>query len=112
MGRFYADPPQAPDLKGVPPALAAQIQADHDAKTPEQVCYYPNVPAWELFCAAGTQWRRGGMAGARTGLDYAAVEALMRIRGVKKRKRLTLLDEVRVIESAALNRWAELSKDG
>lgn len=34
-----------------------------------------------LYLACETQWRYGGMAGVRTGLDYAGVQVLMNLRG-------------------------------
>ena len=42
-----------------------------------------NHKAWELFCACSTQWRVG-MAGP-TGLDYPAVESVMRMLYVKQK---------------------------
>lgn len=40
-----------------------------------------NWPAVQVFVACGTQWRRTGREGRMCGLDYAAVEAVMRMLG-------------------------------
>ncbi|MCW8158971.1 hypothetical protein D7243_22655 [Stutzerimonas stutzeri] len=59
-----------------------------------------NWDAFEVFAAMQTQWRTG-MSGA-TGLDYNALEPVMRLRGIKKRDRGELFDCIRVMEIAAL----------
>ena len=59
--------------------------------------------AWDaarVFAAAGTQWRRAGMTGVPTGLDYAGVEAAARAVGVAWTG--ALLEQLRIMESAAL----------
>ncbi len=63
------------------------------------------LPAVEVFMACRTQWRVAGMDGMRTGLDYAAVEAVMRMRRV--RGKADCLSDVMVIEHAVLERWQE-----
>jgi hypothetical protein len=61
-----------------------------------------NWPSVALFTDCLTQWRIG-MAGP-TGLDYAGVNAVMEMRGIKSRKRrASLFDDVRVMEIAALD---------
>lgn len=73
---------------------------------PEAFEVWPeNGPALELFLAAGTQWRHD--RNGPTGLDYAAVEALMRLRRTRKRDRADLLADVQIMELAALAVWAE-----
>jgi len=64
-----------------------------------------NREAVELFVQLRTQWRivAGFGAAAHTGLDYAAVEAVFRIRRVAPADRARLLDDVRVMESAYLS---------
>ncbi|WP_025324505.1 DUF1799 domain-containing protein [Deferrisoma camini] len=59
-----------------------------------------NREAWELFCAAATQWRRAGMEGIPTGLDYAAVDALRRAFGIRAGR--DLWERIRVLEAEAL----------
>jgi hypothetical protein len=49
----------------------------------------------------GTQWRVG-MAGA-TGLDYAALPAVMRFTGVPAKERSQVFEGIRVMEDAVLD---------
>lgn len=69
---------------------------------------------WEavsFFVALETQWRWvSGMAVARVGLDYTAVEALMRLRAVPRASRAELLEDLRVMERAALAVWSERAR--
>lgn len=59
-----------------------------------------NWLAFEVFAAMQTQWR-AGMNGA-TGLDYAALEPVMRLHGIPKRKRAEVFEAVRLMEGEAL----------
>lgn len=59
-----------------------------------------NLQAYELFSALRTQWRVG-MAGA-TGLDYNAVPTVLRLQGVPRADWPQLFEDLRVMESAAL----------
>lgn len=59
-----------------------------------------NWPAWVLFCEVSTQWRTG-MNGP-TGLDYSVVFRLMDEEGLKGQDWRGMLQDIRVIESAAL----------
>lgn len=58
-----------------------------------------NWPAVELFLRCQTQWRTS-MAGA-IGLDYGAVEWLLRLYEVKDQR--SVLEDLQVMEAAALN---------
>ena len=53
-----------------------------------------------MFIALSTQWRTG-MSGA-TGLDYAAVPAVLRLCGVKRADEGTVFEGLRVMEDVAL----------
>lgn len=64
-----------------------------------------NHKAWELFCACSTQWRVG-MAGP-TGLDYPAVESVMRIFCVKQKHQKDLLWRIQHLERGALAAWSD-----
>lgn len=57
----------------------------------------------------GTCWRwvSGMEKSRRIGLDYSAVVALMRELVPKRKKRQALLDDLQVMERAALDAWAE-----
>ncbi len=66
-----------------------------------------NWTAVQVFCACATQWRwLAGMAGAiRLGLDYPAVEAVLRMRRVPPRERPDVLARVQTLEIEALRVW-------
>ena len=59
-----------------------------------------NWDAARAFLAAGTQWRRAGMTGVPTGLDYAGVEAAARALGIDWTEEL--LRKIGVMERAAI----------
>ncbi|MBI1246163.1 MAG: hypothetical protein GC202_14270 [Alphaproteobacteria bacterium] len=66
----------------------------------------------ELFLALATQWRTavlgGGLEPSRLvflGLDYAAADTLLPVRRSARRRRL--LDDLRVMEAAALEAFGE-----
>jgi hypothetical protein len=75
------------------------------------VCHvYPeNWPAVQVFLALATQWRvvaMSTMTTARliqTGLDYTAIEPVMRLFGVKPKRRAAIFQKVRAMEAAALD---------
>jgi hypothetical protein len=56
--------------------------------------------SFECFSAMRTQWRVG-MNGA-TGLDYVALEPVMRLQGIPKAERNTTFEDIRTMEMAAL----------
>jgi len=58
-------------------------------------------PAVTLFLASQTQWRTAGMAGIRTGLDYAGVAVVARAQG--KNFRGELFSDLQSVESGALD---------
>ena len=59
----------------------------------------------QLFLQCSTQWRRAGLTGVATGLDYTAVESVMRMTGMKNRK--DTLWRLQRIESGALDAMNE-----
>lgn len=59
----------------------------------------------QLFIRMGTQWRVG-MTGA-TGLDYGVLFRLIDLEDVPADERRQLLDDVQVLETAALERMRE-----
>lgn len=63
-----------------------------------------NLPSLELFLSVSTQWKwlAGAGAAIRTGLDYAALEAAMRMLGVKGKDRALMFGDIRAMEGAAL----------
>lgn len=61
----------------------------------QAVAVWPeNLPALDLFTAIETQWVRAGMDGTPTGLNYAGVEAAMRLRGDPPH----LFDDIQALE--------------
>jgi len=54
------------------------------------------------FLALVTQWQYVGDAGMPKGLDYGAVQAVLSLRGVKKRRRRPVFEGIREMEAAAL----------
>lgn len=64
-----------------------------------------NWPAWLLFVRCATQWRVAPMGGY-IGLDYAAVDLVAKLGGVRRqRERFELLDDLRMIEAGALGEF-------
>lgn len=63
-----------------------------------------NWLVFELWCLVWRQWRwvAGGMNAVRVGLDWCQVEAVMRMQGIKRRRRPDLMRGLRVMEDAAL----------
>ncbi len=58
-----------------------------------------------MFGVLGTQWRMG--PGGRTGLDYAAVYPLIDRLNLSPDEWIETLDDVRAMESAALDQMHE-----
>ncbi|TCL26812.1 uncharacterized protein DUF1799 [Azotobacter chroococcum] len=67
-----------------------------------------NWPALSVFLDMDTQWRVG-MSGP-VGLDYSALEPVMRLQGVKKRARQDVFAAVRIMEAEALRVMREQAK--
>ncbi|WP_051306208.1 DUF1799 domain-containing protein [Massilia alkalitolerans] len=67
-----------------------------------------NEEAFELWLGLQTQWNVG-MAGA-VGLNYAGVEACIRMRDIARKKRTELFASVQLMEQACLEEWAEKRK--
>ncbi|ULQ45972.1 DUF1799 domain-containing protein [Flagellatimonas centrodinii] len=82
---------------GIKASAAARAAAEH----PMFEVDYANWDAVQVFCGSCTQWRTG-MAGA-TGLDYPAVECVMRMHQVSDTAET--LARVQVIEVGVLEVW-------
>lgn len=84
-----------------PAAAKAWLEASGDG-TPESFALWAcNVPAFSLFMDLRTQWRRSPF-GQRIGIDYAALPAVMDLRGIKRKRRGRLFDDLQAMEMAAL----------
>lgn len=60
-----------------------------------------NWQALDVFVAMQTQWRFSAIG--PTGLDYSALDSVMRLRGVRKRDRADAFEAIRIMEGAALD---------
>lgn len=58
------------------------------------------------FMRCATQWRHAGMDGIRTGLDYAAVESVLRLT-VPAKERRAVFEGIQMMEYAALSVFTE-----
>jgi len=67
--------------------------------------WYECRHALSLFLNCSTQWRHS-MSGM-TGLDYSAVLSLFDIYDIKQKKRIAMLDDIRALESGALQAFNE-----
>ena len=65
-----------------------------------------NFEAVRLFIQLSTQWRVS--MGGVTGLDYSAIRALFKIQGIKKKNYKQLMEDLAILEAAALD---EMHKD-
>lgn len=86
---------------------AAQTEAAEQAARPLgfEADFEVHEDCWEsvlFFLRVQTQWRHKGMEGRRAGLDNTAVEATMRLAGVKAKGRAALLEDLQVMEKAVL----------
>ena len=87
---------------GLPPGAAVALHGQAIAAAPAEIEVHPeNWPAVRLFIGLGTQWRRAGMAGVPTGLDYAAIPAVAGMLGLTADE--DLLRRLRVLETEALD---------
>jgi hypothetical protein len=76
----------------------------------DQVFLWPdNQVAWQCWCAAQTQWRIG--LGGPTGLDYAGVQALLELSGVRKATRPEIFACLVGMERAALEEFGSKAKE-
>lgn len=74
---------------------------------PRRVALWPdNVDAWHAWRSLQTQWRRSGLDGRASGLDYTAVIAYLQAHGHRRPRLGTLLDDLRVCEAVALEEWS------
>ena len=59
-----------------------------------------NHESFKVFNAMSTQWRVG--MNGYTGLDYNALPVVMRLLGIKRNEYAQIFDDVRLMESAAM----------
>jgi hypothetical protein len=81
-------------------------RVDAQAEPPGDCYLWPECSdVWQAWQAAQTQWRTG-MAG-RTGLDYAGVDVVLKVRGLKGRAYRETWGLLQRMEAAALAAWSE-----
>jgi hypothetical protein len=82
--------------------------APPESKQPDTgfIVWYDGQKALNLFLLLQTQWRHG-FAGI-TGLDYAAVVAVINLHAPRRAQQRDLLDEIAAIETGALRAFGEL----
>lgn len=73
-----------------------------EASGPPVEVWPDNMGSVDVFIDLMTQWRRVGMTGAATGLDYTALPAVFAIRGIPKKRQSPIFDDIQVMEAAAL----------
>lgn len=83
-----------------------QVRAQLDAAAPQHTdeSFAVHADCWAtvtLFCTLGARWQYAGMAGQRTGLDWAGVEAWID-RHARRRQRKELSAGLHIMEHAAL----------
>lgn len=61
-----------------------------------------NLKALNLFLALDRRWLVAEMSGSYLRLDDQAIKTQMELRGIKKKHRAKLLDQIMTMESAAL----------
>ena len=111
-GELLLDGEDAADEQEVAAALAAfGLKAVEPQPRHETFSLWPDcLPAFQLWLAVQTQWCVKPTGGA-LGLDYAGVEACMRLRSVPEEERAGLFGELQVMEVAALNEWAAMRRE-
>nr|WP_295832933.1 DUF1799 domain-containing protein [uncultured Azospirillum sp.] len=82
------------------------VVGDEDPADDAPYVVWPeNRPALDLFLALGTQWRRAGLDGQATGLDYGAIAPTAALMGITTTPEL--FGDIRDMERVALEVWQE-----
>ncbi len=58
-----------------------------------------------MFLKCATQWRYAGMAGVQTGLDYSAVDVVLKFSQVDAPGQI--FEQIQIIEAGAIEGFAE-----
>lgn len=92
---------RAAALDGMNISLPEDVRAEPEE--PERFgIFRENGEACEWFLRMQQRWVIAEMSGRHVRFDDQAIESQMKLRGVKKKHRAQLLDELMVMESAAL----------
>ena len=90
----------------------ARTQLDQAAPAQGEATFGVYADNWATvmaFCALGPRWQYAGMAGQRTGFDWASVEAWID-RHARRRQRRALSNDLQTMERAALQADRELKE--
>jgi Phage related hypothetical protein (DUF1799) len=89
--------------------MAAWGLQEEDCCQDSEVDIWPDVWApLQIFIALSTQWRVG--ASGSTGLDYAAVPVVLRMRRVSRDQWESIFNDLQVMESEALKTMSRNNK--
>lgn len=97
------------EAAGEPPEVLEAARQRQAQNQTDHVCWVlpSNWPALQLFLAMATQWDRAGMNGARTGLKYHRIEAVLKGRPDIDQDYPQLFARLQILESATLNELAQ-----
>jgi len=84
----------------------AKLWLKEDAPAGPYLVWPCNAPALWLFLDLKTQWRHAPMGGL-LGLDYSAIPPVMDMRGVKRKQRGMLFDQLQTLEMATIEAMRE-----
>ncbi|MFC7518691.1 DUF1799 domain-containing protein [Herbaspirillum sp. GCM10030257] len=94
------------ELAGAPAEVIQAVEQKASPNVDEVVCYVweENWESLQFFLMVQSQWIivASLTSGVRVGLDYARIEAAMRMDGIPRADRKMLFSDLRVIESAVL----------
>ena len=95
---------------GLPADVAAWLAASAQPAAAETaIGIWPeNWDAMRLFLGMETQWRRAGMSGVATGLDYAVAPVVAGALGIALDS--GCFDRLKILEGAALRAMAERNR--
>lgn len=83
---------------------------DYAADSPTEVDVWPdNWETVQVFISLNTQWRMG--FSGPTGLDYTAIEPVLRLVAIPTERWPELFLAIRIMERAAIDTMAEQSAD-
>ena len=94
---------------GEPPEVIEAARARQASDLADCICWVlpDNWPALQLFLAMATQWDRAGMKGARTGLNYNRIQAVLDGRPDIDQDYPALFARLQLLEIHALNEMSQ-----
>lgn len=94
---------------GEPPEVIEAARARQASDPADHICWiFPdNWRALQLFLSMSTQWDRAGMNGARTGLNYSRIQAVLAGRPDIDQDYPELFARLQLLEINALNEMSQ-----